>query len=155
MGDFLAFRRMITPVIIQVLFWAGVLACVILGVETIFVSGGEARSALLGWGLLLVGPFVVRLFCEAMILFFRMNETLTEIREELRRQVVSPRRPAESAEALLAELRLRGAEFTVVGDRLRYQEPPGGLTPDEVEQLRHYKSEILALLRNQTSPDQA
>jgi hypothetical protein len=32
---------------------------------------------------LFVGPLIVRVYCELLILFFRMNETLTDIRTAL------------------------------------------------------------------------
>jgi hypothetical protein len=34
---------------------------------------------------MLLGPIVVRVICEVLIVSFRMNETLTEIRNELKR----------------------------------------------------------------------
>ena len=82
MQEFLTFQRMITPMIIQVLFLVlaglavlGGLIMMIVG----FAGGG------LGWvfgGLiyLVLGPILVRVYCELLILFFRMNETLTEIK---------------------------------------------------------------------------
>lgn len=89
-NDFLSFRRMITPLIIQVLFWIGVGVSVIAGLIMI-VSGASSRSdyygessgggeVIIGILLLIVGPFIVRVWCEMLILFFRMNETLTEIK---------------------------------------------------------------------------
>ena len=35
MSDFWAFRNMVTPVIIQILFWVGVIACIIVGLVMI------------------------------------------------------------------------------------------------------------------------
>lgn len=83
-SDFLSFRRMITPLIIQILFWIGVIVSVIAGLIMI-VSGtssdyGGGGEVLIGLLVIAIGPFVVRIWCELLILFFRMNETLTEIR---------------------------------------------------------------------------
>jgi len=81
-SDFLSFRRMLTPLIIQVLFWIGVGVCAFAGL-IIFVAGvsnNEAGGALLGLLILILGPFAVRIWCELCMLFFRMNETLTGIR---------------------------------------------------------------------------
>ena len=82
--DFLSFRRMITPLIIQILFWIGVIVSIIAGLIMI-VSGatsdyGGGGQVLIGLLAIVLGPFVVRIWCELLILFFRMNETLTEIR---------------------------------------------------------------------------
>lgn len=73
-SDFLRFRRMITPVIIEFVFWIGVIAAVI-------IAFGLMRDSVgLGLLALIVGPLLVRVYCELLILFFRMNETLTDIR---------------------------------------------------------------------------
>ncbi len=87
MNDFLAFRKMITPVIIQILFWVGVVVVVLAGVANI-VGGmgtrfGGGTMILGGLFMILVGPFLVRIYCELLILFFRMNETLTDITNTL------------------------------------------------------------------------
>lgn len=84
MKDFLAFRTMLTPVIIQIVFWLGAAISVIAGLAYL-VSGYSAQysggqQVLIGLLLLFVGPVVVRLYCEVLIIFFRINETLTEIR---------------------------------------------------------------------------
>ena len=82
--DFLSFRRMITPVIIQIIFWIGVGVCVIAGIIGI-IGGAVTRygggiQVLGGVLLLFLGPLGVRIYCELLIVLFRMNETLTKIR---------------------------------------------------------------------------
>lgn len=83
--DFWAFRRMITPMIIQAIFWIGVIACIIGGIVFIAVEGNQDEGSMIAIGiaLILVGPVVVRLWCEFSILFFRINETLTDIKNEI------------------------------------------------------------------------
>ena len=85
MSDFWAFRKMVTPVIIQILFWIGVIACVIAGVVLIGMGMKLPGDQLVLTGVLLVifGPLAVRLYCEILIVFFRINETLTEIKHVL------------------------------------------------------------------------
>lgn len=94
MRDFLAFRTMVTPVIIQILFWLGVLTCVIVGLGFIFtaVGWGYERNLYKGLLILFLGPLGVRIYCEILIVFFRINETLTEIKHVLeeRRQQQAP-----------------------------------------------------------------
>jgi len=87
MEDFLKFRKMITPLIIQILFWVGVAGSVIAALVMMASSfgrfGGGAGQFLGGLIFLVVGPVLVRVYTELLILFFRINETLTEIRDLL------------------------------------------------------------------------
>jgi hypothetical protein len=78
--DFLTFRRMITPVVIQVIFWLGLVGVLVGSVVMM------TEEVLLGLGMLVGGPIVLRIYCELLILFFRVNETLTDIRTSLNRR---------------------------------------------------------------------
>jgi len=84
--EYLAFRKMLTPMAIQIIFWIGVAACVILALVGI-VSGASApvgggRQVLGGILTLLLGPIVVRISCELLIVVFRILDVLTEIKEK-------------------------------------------------------------------------
>lgn len=85
MKDFLSFRRMITPLIIQILFWIGVVFAVISGLVEIIMGAaadhGGGNLVIKGLLTMLLGPVLVRVYCELLIIFFRMNETLTDIRK--------------------------------------------------------------------------
>ena len=88
MEEYLSFRKMITPVIIKVLFWVGVAGSVIAGLVTIAGSfsyrGVGVLAGFFGGLLIMVlGTVIWRVYCELLMLFFRMNETLTEIRDNL------------------------------------------------------------------------
>jgi len=74
MGDFLAFRRMVTPLIIQVVFWAGIAACVIFGLLILVKSRGSIVAIIDGLLLVLLGPIFVRVLCEMIITLFRIEE---------------------------------------------------------------------------------
>jgi hypothetical protein len=81
-SDFMAFRRMVTPVVIQALFVLGCVGSVIAG-AVIVIAGirhHHARDALIGVGVLILGPLVVRIYAEVLIVVFRINETLTDLR---------------------------------------------------------------------------
>ena len=96
MKDFLEFRTMITPIIIQIIFWLGVAACIVMGLALI-VAGikVDARSGVAGFAVLILGPILVRIYCEILIIFFRINETLMEIKHDLEaRRVVQQPAPA-------------------------------------------------------------
>lgn len=88
MEDFLKFKKMITPIIIQILFWIGVIICVIVGIAAI-VGGlsaqyGGGASVFLGLLWLLLGPLAVRVYCELLIVIFAINDTLTEMKNKMR-----------------------------------------------------------------------
>ncbi|HVM79519.1 MAG TPA: DUF4282 domain-containing protein [Stellaceae bacterium] len=84
MGDYLKFDRMITPIIIQIIFWVLVVICVIAGLIQMF--GGESGVQRLG-GLLIfiIGPILVRIYCEIMIVMFQINDKLHDIRENTKK----------------------------------------------------------------------
>lgn len=91
MSDFLAFRTMVTPVIIQILFWVGALICLIAGAMMIIYGAthfqeGQGQYLWKGVLLFVLGPLGVRVYCEILIIFFRINETLTEIKHGLERK---------------------------------------------------------------------
>ncbi len=88
-SDFLSFRKMITPIIIQILFWLGVLIAIIYGIVSIVygVVRSDVQTLLYGLLVLILGPLVVRIYCEILILFFRINETLTEISNKIDRLI--------------------------------------------------------------------
>jgi hypothetical protein len=97
MNDFFAFRTMITPVIIQIIFWVGVALCILFGIG--FIIGGitaDARFAVIGFITLILGPILVRIYCEILIIFFRINETLTEIKHTLEERRAAPPTPVTS-----------------------------------------------------------
>jgi len=92
MGDFLAFRKMVTPAIIQVIFWIGVVVCVVAGLGAIV--GGSALPTGMGGGggvlsgflILVFGPILVRVYCELLIVLFRIYDSLSAIQKNTARQ---------------------------------------------------------------------
>src|SRR5262249_28928751 len=96
--DFLFFRLMIAPYVIQILFWLGVVGSIGIGGFTII--GGFAAMftkdfsghynilpgiglIFLGFAYMLFGPFALRLYAELLILMFRVYDVLQEIRDRL------------------------------------------------------------------------
>jgi hypothetical protein len=77
MNDFLSFRKMITPVFIQVIFWIAVVMCVISALMAM-AQGGVAIIA--GLIFLIIGPFIARIYCELLIIMFRIYDELVAIR---------------------------------------------------------------------------
>ena len=87
--DFLTFRKMFTPLLIQIIFWIVAAVCVARGLSLVWEScGSHGRDAhgeglIFGVALAVLGPVVVRIVCECFIVAFRMNDTLTEARNAI------------------------------------------------------------------------
>jgi len=80
MKDFLTFKKMITPMIIQVLFWIGVAVVVIGGFVSMF--SGQFWYGLLS---IILGPVFVRLFTELLIVTFSINDSLRIIKNNTKK----------------------------------------------------------------------
>jgi len=94
--SFLSFERMITPVIITILFWIGLIIVAISALVVFFggiIGGlngdgfGSVLGGLFGGPLVFIlGGLMVRIYSELLILAFRINETLTDIKNELKKE---------------------------------------------------------------------
>jgi multidrug transporter EmrE-like cation transporter len=72
-------------------FWIGTITCLIIGTIMLIYGAthyesGQAHYLWKGIAMVLLGPLGVRLYCEILIVFFRINETLTEIKHALERR---------------------------------------------------------------------
>jgi hypothetical protein len=87
-NDFLKFKKMMTPIIIQILFWIGVAVCVIAGIIEIVSGintpyGGGGSVVFMGILLLLLGPILVRVWCELMLVLFSIHDTLIKMKNKM------------------------------------------------------------------------
>jgi len=82
MGDFLRFETMITPAVIQIIFWIAVVIAVIAGFVELFHGGLAVITGLLT---IILGPLAARIYCEIVIIFFRINEHLRQIQHNTQR----------------------------------------------------------------------
>jgi len=73
--DFLFFDKMLTPKIITLVYWLMLLGAVIVGLTTMFAGG-----FLYGIAILVGGIIAARIWCELLIVLFKMNEALQEMR---------------------------------------------------------------------------
>lgn len=84
---FIKFDKMITPSIIKVLFWIGVGVSVITGL--IMLIGGIASpyggglQVLSGLLTIIFGPLMTRVYCELLILFFKIHENLNDLNQKV------------------------------------------------------------------------
>jgi hypothetical protein len=96
----LTFKKMITPVIIQTLFWVGTGIAVIAGLigigSGLSSSYGGGSQVLAGLLILVLGPVFARIYCELLILLFRTYETLGQIRDSVAAMRGSDARPARA-----------------------------------------------------------
>ncbi len=96
--NFLSFERMITPIIIKIFFWIGLIGSIIGGIVAFFglliagisdgsfgaILGGFLLGLVAGLLVIVVGALATRIYAELLILAFRINETLTDIKELLK-----------------------------------------------------------------------
>ena len=77
-GEFLTFKRMMGPLVLQILFWICAIAVAIFAARMI----DQGRSG--GWMVLIGGVIGVRVLFEMVLVFFRMHNRLTDIHNTLK-----------------------------------------------------------------------
>jgi hypothetical protein len=83
MGDYLTFNKMITPVVIQVIFWIGAVIIVLVGLFGLFTGG--FMGFISGLLTIILGPILLRVYCEIIMVFFRVLDALHEITANTRK----------------------------------------------------------------------
>lgn len=87
LGGFLKFEKMITPIFIQIMFWLGVIGSIFGGFGAIgygiISSSGNFLMVIGGVFLVFIGPILVRIYCEMLIVVFKMQAALIAIRDTL------------------------------------------------------------------------
>jgi hypothetical protein len=78
---FWSFRRMVTPFVVEIVSMLALVAVAVAGVVVIVLGArrGDAGEVGEGVALLLLGPIAARIYFEALIVIFRINDTLGEI----------------------------------------------------------------------------
>lgn len=85
-GKFFKFDKMITPVIIKIIFIIGIVITTLSGLGLI-ISGigsnyGGGMQVLTGLVTLVIGPIGVRVYCEIIIVLFKIHESLEIIKNK-------------------------------------------------------------------------
>jgi len=88
--EFFEFKKLITPTVIKAIFILGVVLSFFTGALDIkagFNAIDFGGSALIFSGILKIffGPIIVRVWCEIIVVLFKINDSLTDIKRELRR----------------------------------------------------------------------
>jgi hypothetical protein len=81
--DFLSFDKMLTPTIIKIVYWIGIVGVVLSGLISLFTSlrYNSAGGAIIGLLWIVLGPILVRVYCELMIVMFNIYNVLRDIRD--------------------------------------------------------------------------
>ena len=96
--ELMCFRSMITPTIIHILFWVGAVLCVLVGLVEIIagVAGKDNGGMLVLRGLItmILGPIFVRVYCELVMLAFKMYDSLKVIEQNTGGKICQEDKPA-------------------------------------------------------------
>jgi hypothetical protein len=88
--EYLTFKKMITPLMIQIVFWIMFALVVLGGLYRIFkgidASRGGSGMIIEGIVYLLLGPIVIRIYCEILMIIFSINDRLIDIKRLLERK---------------------------------------------------------------------
>ncbi len=76
MQDLFSFKKMITPVFINVIYWIGIIAVLLNAIGTVVGGAGTVKRVAVA----VVGLIIVRVGCEVLLTLFRINENLDALR---------------------------------------------------------------------------
>ena len=77
MKDIFFFEQMLTPKIITVVYWLMLISVLISGIVTMFAQYGG--GFLTGLGIIIGGAIGARIWCELLIVLFKIHENLQKI----------------------------------------------------------------------------
>lgn len=79
MKDLLFFDSMVTPKIITVIYWLLLVSILLSGLGAMFMNQGGLFA---GLGILIGGAIGVRIWCEMLIVLFKINANLQKIADK-------------------------------------------------------------------------
>ena len=77
MNEFLNYKTMVTPGILKVLSYVGMVIAAIVGLVTAFTA-----DLLMGIGMTILGPVVVRIYAELMLVDFEIHNELKKLNDK-------------------------------------------------------------------------
>ncbi|MBD1571579.1 DUF4282 domain-containing protein [Aliivibrio sp. S10_S31] len=77
MKDIFFFDSMLTPKIITIVYWLLLVSAVVSGIGTMFA--GYEKNILGGLGIIVGGAIGARIWCELLIVLFKIHENLQKI----------------------------------------------------------------------------
>ncbi len=81
MKDFFMFRKMLSPILIQILFWISIIFFIGAAVVDLI----QEINIIFALEILILGPLVARVVCELLILTFQILGELTQIKNILKK----------------------------------------------------------------------
>jgi hypothetical protein len=81
MNDFLMFRKMVTPILVQIVFWVAVIGAILTGLYYLV-----SDEYLMGLAIIILGPFVARVSAEMLLVTFKIHEAVADIKNNTERQ---------------------------------------------------------------------
>jgi hypothetical protein len=90
--EYLVFRKMVTPLIIQIIFWLGIAAVSIVCLVQLVSALATGSVLIIVAGLFgsliffVLGTVTVRVYCELLVVAFRILDTLGEIKSQLEKK---------------------------------------------------------------------
>lgn len=84
MKDVLFFENMLTPKLITLVYWLLLLAAIVGGIGSMFGGYGGLTFGKFAMGIVYAvgGALAARIWCELLIVLFKMNDALQEIRKK-------------------------------------------------------------------------
>jgi hypothetical protein len=79
MRDVFFFDEMITPKVITFIYWLLLLAVLIAGLSTMFRGFGGFLG---GIGIIVFGSVFIRVYCELMIVLFKINDNIRKLADD-------------------------------------------------------------------------
>lgn len=82
MGAFLSFDKFVTPAVIKVVYWIGIVVIIISGVGWAFAGAQYSAFAPIGAIIgVILGLLLWRVYCELIILWFKIHDEMVGIRK--------------------------------------------------------------------------
>lgn len=78
MNEYMSFDKMITPVIIKVIFWVAVVLCVFGGLLSMM-----SENVVGGIALMIFGPLAARVYAELLLVLFQVHSRMNDIHQLL------------------------------------------------------------------------
>lgn len=83
LNKMLNFDTMITPIVIKILYFINVVVVVLVGLVSVFQGlnsrYGGGLQVFIGLLVIVIGPFVIRMSYELLIVIFKINENIDKI----------------------------------------------------------------------------
>jgi len=81
--EFLMFKKLGTPFIVQIIFWVGIAGWVVRLIGLVSELSTGAINIIGAMGIIIFWPIMLRIYCELIMMVFNMQKSLKEINEKI------------------------------------------------------------------------